>query len=83
MACYGDSFTLLILNDSVQNLLSSCLLSKNVRIRIYKTNFACGSVWVWALDSGIKLGTQAEGVWDRGADEKICTEEIWGDGKVD
>jgi hypothetical protein len=30
----------------VQNLLSSCLLSKNVRIRIYKTNFACGSIWV-------------------------------------
>jgi hypothetical protein len=35
--CYGDSFILLIINDSVQNLLSSCLLSKNVRIRIYKT----------------------------------------------
>jgi hypothetical protein len=32
---------------SVQNLLSSHLLLKNVKIRIYKTvNFACGSVWV-------------------------------------
>jgi hypothetical protein len=32
---------------SVQNLLSSRLLSKNVKIRIYKTIiFACGSVWV-------------------------------------
>jgi hypothetical protein len=31
---------------SVQNLLSSCLLSKNVKVRIYKTNFACGSIWV-------------------------------------
>jgi hypothetical protein len=30
----------------VQNLLSSRLLSKNVKVRIYKTNFACGSVWV-------------------------------------
>jgi hypothetical protein len=30
---------------SVQKLLS-CLLSKNVKIRIYETNFACGSVWV-------------------------------------
>jgi hypothetical protein len=31
---------------SVQNLLSSHLLSKNVKIRLYKTNFVCGSVWV-------------------------------------
>jgi hypothetical protein len=33
---------------SVQNLLSSRLLSKNIKIRIYKTihNFACGSVCV-------------------------------------
>jgi hypothetical protein len=31
---------------SVQNLLSSRLLSKKLKIRIYKTNFACGSVWM-------------------------------------
>jgi hypothetical protein len=31
---------------TVQNLPSSCLLSKNVKIRIYKTNFPCGSIWV-------------------------------------
>jgi hypothetical protein len=30
----------------VQNLLSSRLLSKNVKVRIYKTNFASGSIWV-------------------------------------
>jgi hypothetical protein len=29
---------------SVQNLLSSRLLSKNVNVRMYKT-IACGSVW--------------------------------------
>jgi hypothetical protein len=29
---------------SVQNLLSSCLLSKGLEIRIY--NFACGSIMV-------------------------------------
>jgi hypothetical protein len=29
---------------SVQNLLSSHLPSKNVKVRIYKTNFACGSI---------------------------------------
>jgi hypothetical protein len=28
----------------VQNLLSSCLLLKDVKIRIYKTNFACWSL---------------------------------------
>jgi sorting nexin-29 len=39
---------------SVQNFLSSCLLSKNVKVRIYKTNFACGSVWVLNLVSDIK-----------------------------
>jgi hypothetical protein len=31
---------------SVQNFLSSRLLSKNLKMRICKTNFACGSVWV-------------------------------------
>jgi hypothetical protein len=32
---------------SVHNLLSSRLLSKNIKTEIYKTiNFACGSVWV-------------------------------------
>jgi hypothetical protein len=31
---------------SVKSLLSCRLLSKNVKIRIYKTNCACGSVWV-------------------------------------
>jgi hypothetical protein len=31
---------------SVQMLLSSRLLSTNVKIRIYKSDFVCGSVWV-------------------------------------
>ena len=31
---------------SVQNLLSSRLLSKNVKIKIFRTNFACCFVWV-------------------------------------
>jgi ribosomal protein S2 len=33
-------------NHSVQNFLSSRLLSKNLKIRICKTNFAYGSVWI-------------------------------------
>jgi hypothetical protein len=48
---------------SVQNLLSSRLLSKDIKIRIYKNyNFACGSVWVQNLVSDIKGETQAKGV---------------------
>jgi hypothetical protein len=31
---------------SVQNLLSSRLLSKTVKVRIHKANFACDSIWV-------------------------------------
>jgi hypothetical protein len=31
---------------SLQNLLSSCLLSKNIEIIMYKTNFACSFVCV-------------------------------------
>jgi hypothetical protein len=36
---------------SVQKLLSSHLLSKNVKIRIHRTNFICGCVymWTWSL----------------------------------
>jgi hypothetical protein len=43
---------------SVQNLLSSRLLSKNVKIRIHKTII----LRVWILVSGIKVRTQTEGV---------------------
>jgi hypothetical protein len=44
---------------SVQNFLSSRLLSENIKIRIQKNyNFACGSVLV----PNIKGGTQTEGI---------------------
>jgi hypothetical protein len=42
---------------SAQNLLPSCLLSKNIKIRIYIHNFASGSIWVLNLVSDIKGGT--------------------------
>jgi hypothetical protein len=43
---------------SVQNLLSSCLLSKNVKIRIYKTIILPVVPYgVWNLASDIKGGT--------------------------
>ena len=31
---------------SVQNLLPSSFLSKNLKIKIYRTNFACCPLWV-------------------------------------
>jgi hypothetical protein len=43
---------------SIQNFMSSCLLSENIKIKnIQNNNFACGSVWVWNLVSDIKGGT--------------------------
>jgi hypothetical protein len=47
---------------SVQNLLSSRLLSKSIKIRIQNYKFSCGSVRVRNLVSDIKGGTQTEGV---------------------
>jgi hypothetical protein len=44
-------------HHSVQSLLSSRLLSRNLKMRIYKTNFACGSVWMRDLVSDVKGGT--------------------------
>jgi hypothetical protein len=49
--------------NSVQNLLSSCLLSKNVKITIYKNcNFVYGSVWVLNFVSDINSLTGVKGI---------------------
>jgi hypothetical protein len=42
---------------SVQNLLSSRLISKNLKIKMYKTNFAGCAVWVRNLVSHFGGGT--------------------------
>jgi hypothetical protein len=42
---------------SVQNLLSSRLISRNLKIKIYKTNFASCPVWVRNLVSHFGGGT--------------------------
>ena len=43
---------------SMQNILSSSLLSKNLKIKLYRTiNFACYFVWVWKLVADIEGGT--------------------------
>jgi ABC-type polysaccharide/polyol phosphate export permease len=59
---------------SVQNLLPSHLLSKNIK-KVHKTTILPGSVWVRNLVSDIKGGTQTEGVREQGAVESIWTEE--------
>jgi hypothetical protein len=41
-----NSFLNVTKHHSVQNLLSSRLLSKNLKIKIYRTNFADYFVWV-------------------------------------
>jgi hypothetical protein len=69
--------------NSVQNLPPSRLLSENVKIRIYETNFACGSIWVWNLVSDTKGGRQTESAWEKGADDDILTEEGWSDRRVE
>jgi hypothetical protein len=42
---------------SVQNLLSSRLISKNLKIKIYNCNFASCTVWVRNLVSHFEGGT--------------------------
>jgi hypothetical protein len=42
---------------SVQNLLYSSLLSRNLKIKIYRTNFACCFVWVLKLVAHTEGGT--------------------------
>jgi hypothetical protein len=58
---------------SVQNVLSSHLLSKEVIIKIHKTtyNFACSFIWVWNLISDIIGGTRTDSVWGWGAKENM------------
>jgi hypothetical protein len=50
---------------SVQNILSSGLISKNLKIKIYKTNFASCAVWVRNLVSHFEGGIQTEGFENR------------------
>jgi hypothetical protein len=47
---------------SVQNLLSSRLLFKKLKIRIQKCNFACSLIWVCNFVSDFKGKTQTEGI---------------------
>jgi len=46
----------------VHNLLSSKLLSKNLKIKKYSNNFAYCFIWVWNLVTDIEGGKEAEGV---------------------
>ena len=49
---------------SVQTILSSRLLSKYLKIKIYKNNnIASCAIWLWNMVSYIIGGTQAKGIW--------------------
>ena len=50
----------------------SRLLSKNLKIKIYKL-FGCCFVWVWNLVVDTAGGKEAEGVWEHGVEENIWT----------
>jgi hypothetical protein len=43
--------------DLVQNLLFSSLLSRKIKIKVYRTNFACCVIWVWSMVSHTEGGT--------------------------
>jgi hypothetical protein len=48
------------------------LLSKNIKIRIYKTIILpVVSEWAWNLVSNLKKGTQTEDVREEGAEENL------------
>jgi hypothetical protein len=58
---------------SVQNLLSSCLISKNLKIKIYKTVIMLVVLYgceTWSLTSREE---QAEGFWEQSVEEDIWT----------
>jgi hypothetical protein len=59
---------------SVQNPLSSHLLSRNKNLNKQNYNFACSFVRV-NLVSGIMGRTKTEGASDQGAEDNICTDE--------
>jgi hypothetical protein len=68
---------------SVQNLLSSRLLSKNVKVRIYKTIslpvvlYGC-ETWSLTVREEHKLR-----LFENGAEENIWAKEGWSDGRVE
>jgi hypothetical protein len=61
---------------SVQSVLSSHLLSRNVKVTIYKT-IILPVVWVWNLVSYITGTAQTERVWEQGPKENILTKVGW------
>jgi hypothetical protein len=54
--------------------LSSCLTSKNVKIRIYRIIICLWFYMCWNLGSGVNERTYDEGVWEQGAEEYIWNE---------
>jgi hypothetical protein len=69
---------------SVQNLWSSCLLSRNIKDYNHtKSSFTCCSVWVWNLVSQTEGRTQTESAWEQGAEENIWTQDGFSDRRLE
>jgi hypothetical protein len=65
---------------SVQNLLSSRLLSKNIKIRIYKTIIL--PVVLYGCETW-SLTIETSGVWEQGVEVNIWTKEGWSDRRLE
>jgi hypothetical protein len=67
---------------AVQDLLSFCLLSETLKIKLYKNhNFTFGSVsWCLTLRGG---GEHTEYVWEQDADKNIWTKDGQSDRRVE
>jgi hypothetical protein len=57
-------------------------MSENVKMRIYKTNFAGGYVWVRNSVPDIKKGTLTDSARKKGAEGNIWTEKGYCDKRL-
>ena len=56
---------------SIQTFLSSRLLSKNLKIKIYKIIILLVVLWLRNMASYIVIGTQTKGILKQGPEENI------------
>jgi hypothetical protein len=68
---------------SVQNLFSSRLLSKNIKIRIYKTIILPAILYGCETMSRTLRQEHRHGVWEQCVEENIWTKEGWRDRRLE
>jgi len=62
------------------SVISSCFISKSLKIKIYAIVFTICTVWVRNLVSHFEGGTQTEGFWEESVEENIWTKK--GGGRI-